>query len=121
MKWIFITGTLLGGLSVIIAATLRHAGIVENNDVLETALKYHQLYSILIVCVAMNENFLCQRYAFWACILFMAGTLIFSGSLYALGMTEIDRLGMLTPFGGGLLILGWIMLALSAIFNGKRK
>jgi uncharacterized membrane protein YgdD (TMEM256/DUF423 family) len=47
----------------------------------------------------------------WA---FIAGTVLFSGSLYALALTGIRPLGAITPFGGVAFLAGWIMLAVAA-------
>ncbi len=44
----------------------------------------------------------------WA---FLFGIVVFSGSLYAIGLTGIARLGMITPFGGVAFFVGWIALA----------
>jgi uncharacterized membrane protein YgdD (TMEM256/DUF423 family) len=46
--------------------------------------------------------------------LFLAGILLFSGSLYTMALTNLRALGMLTPFGGTAFIAGWFALALSA-------
>jgi len=47
----------------------------------------------------------------WA---FIIGTLLFSGSLYALALTGIRPFGAITPFGGVAFLAGWIMLAVAA-------
>ncbi len=46
--------------------------------------------------------------------LFVAGILIFSGSLYILVMTDTSWLGAITPFGGVAFIIGWILLGVAA-------
>jgi uncharacterized membrane protein YgdD (TMEM256/DUF423 family) len=46
--------------------------------------------------------------------LFVAGTLIFSGSLYALSLSGLRWLGAITPLGGIAFIGGWLCLALAA-------
>jgi uncharacterized membrane protein YgdD (TMEM256/DUF423 family) len=50
-----------------------------------------------------------------ALALFGVGILLFSGSLYALSLTGVRQLGMITPFGGVAFIAGWIGLAWSAL------
>jgi uncharacterized membrane protein YgdD (TMEM256/DUF423 family) len=50
----------------------------------------------------------------WA---FALGSLLFSGSLFALVLSGVRGLGAVTPFGGTLLILGWALLALGAWRN----
>jgi uncharacterized membrane protein YgdD (TMEM256/DUF423 family) len=47
--------------------------------------------------------------------LFVAGTVLFSGSLYALALTGNRRWGMVAPFGGACFILGWAFLAFAAV------
>jgi uncharacterized membrane protein YgdD (TMEM256/DUF423 family) len=46
--------------------------------------------------------------------LFVAGTLLFSGSLYVLALTGVRWLGAITPLGGLALLAGWLCLALAA-------
>jgi uncharacterized membrane protein YgdD (TMEM256/DUF423 family) len=47
---------------------------------------------------------------------FVAGVVVFSGSLYALALTDRRKFGAITPIGGGVLFLaGWALLALAAI------
>ncbi|HEU5115942.1 MAG TPA: DUF423 domain-containing protein, partial [Isosphaeraceae bacterium] len=45
---------------------------------------------------------------------FIFGIVVFSGSLYAIGLTGIARLGMITPIGGAAFFVGWISLAMMA-------
>ena len=46
---------------------------------------------------------------------FAGGVLLFSFSLYALVLTDITRLAMITPVGGLLLMLSWLMVAIKAL------
>jgi uncharacterized membrane protein YgdD (TMEM256/DUF423 family) len=46
--------------------------------------------------------------------LFVAGTVIFSGTLYALALTGTRWLGAVTPLGGLAFLAGWCCLALAA-------
>jgi uncharacterized membrane protein YgdD (TMEM256/DUF423 family) len=46
--------------------------------------------------------------------LFVAGTVLFSGSLYALSLGGIRWLGAITPFGGAAFLAGWLCLAWAA-------
>lgn len=46
---------------------------------------------------------------------FLAGTIIFSGSLYVLALTQVDRWGAVTPIGGALFLVGWASLAVAAV------
>jgi uncharacterized membrane protein YgdD (TMEM256/DUF423 family) len=49
---------------------------------------------------------------------FVLGTVLFSGSLYALALTDKRKLGAITPIGGVLLLLGWALLVVAAIRGG---
>lgn len=47
-------------------------------------------------------------------VLFAVGIVLFSGSLYALALSGIGKLGIVTPFGGGCFLLAWVMFAIGA-------
>ena len=51
----------------------------------------------------------------------VAGVVLFSGSLYILAVTNISKLGMVTPFGGLCFIIGWLLLAISACKGGGKS
>jgi uncharacterized membrane protein YgdD (TMEM256/DUF423 family) len=80
----------------------------------ETAARYglYHALALLIVALAMAR----WPGAFWhaAGWFFVAGSLIFSGSLYALALTGARWLGALTPLGGLLLLIGWFTAAAAA-------
>lgn len=50
----------------------------------------------------------------WAGWAFVIGVCLFSGSLFAMTLTGLRQLGMITPIGGVLLILAWALLAVGA-------
>ena len=71
---------------------------------------YHALALVLIGALAgmgRGGRLLCV-----AGIAFVAGTVLFSGSLYALALTNVRALGMVTPFGGVAFLVGWASVAL---------
>ncbi|MBP2314074.1 DUF423 domain-containing protein [Azospirillum soli] len=57
------------------------------------------------------------RLAGW---LFVAGILLFSGTLYALATTGPLPVGMTAPLGGSAFMLGWVVLAMAALLFGRR-
>jgi uncharacterized membrane protein YgdD (TMEM256/DUF423 family) len=77
-------------------------------EVWQTAARYHQLHALALLAVAAHPR--SPAPAGW---LFVAGVTLFSGSLYALTLTDLSILGAITPFGGVCLILGWLTLGLS--------
>jgi uncharacterized membrane protein YgdD (TMEM256/DUF423 family) len=54
-----------------------------------------------------------------ACWLFIAGIVLFSGSLYLLALTGRSTFGMVTPLGGIALLAGWVMVVAGATKVGK--
>ena len=80
----------------------------------ETGVRYHFYHALALVAVVVAIRFWpnasLATVAGW---LFVAGILIFSGSLYILALSGIRWLGAITPIGGVAFIAGWICLALT--------
>jgi uncharacterized membrane protein YgdD (TMEM256/DUF423 family) len=77
----------------------------------ETAARYqmyHALGLLIVAYLASQKTAGPARLGGW---LFVAGTILFSGSLYALTLTGITILGAITPLGGLAFIAGWLVLA----------
>eukprot|EP00029_Vermamoeba_vermiformis_P005933 TRINITY_DN2199_c0_g1_i1.p1 TRINITY_DN2199_c0_g1~~TRINITY_DN2199_c0_g1_i1.p1 ORF type:complete len:117 (+),score=8.58 TRINITY_DN2199_c0_g1_i1:26-376(+) len=74
----------------------------------ETAVLYHFIHSFGMLAVAMSPR--TPKTAGYA---FLGGTALFSGSLYAMTLTEQRWLGAITPVGGVMFIAGWIALGLT--------
>ncbi len=72
---------------------------------------YHALALIAVAWVATRGGGGTIAASGW---LFVAGTLLFSGSLYALVLTGHRWLGAITPLGGVAFLLGWLALAVAA-------
>jgi uncharacterized membrane protein YgdD (TMEM256/DUF423 family) len=118
-KSILIVGALSNALCVGLGAFGAHAlkDLLEKNGYLktyETAVQYHFVHSLALLLVGILVlKFEMHPYFRWSGALFMAGIILFSGSLYALSISGIKILGAITPFGGLSFILGWIFLALA--------
>ena len=74
---------------------------------------YHALALIAVAWVA-SRGAAAQGPATAAGWCFIAGTILFSGSLYAMTFTGIRALGAITPLGGVAFIAGWLLLAVAA-------
>jgi len=119
---IFITAAaLFGGLSVAGGAFASHALKNQLTDralgIFETGARYQMYHALALLLVALilsrtQESLTFFAVAGWA---FIAGTIVFSGSLYALSLTDIKWLGAITPLGGVALIIGWGCLAVAAL------
>ena len=88
-------------------------------ETFQTGIQYHFIHALamLIVAVAMGVWGESRRLA-WAAWLFLAGIVMFSGSLYLLSTTGLRIFGPITPLGGAAFIAGWIVLALAV---GKKN
>jgi uncharacterized membrane protein YgdD (TMEM256/DUF423 family) len=116
MNW-SATGAVLLALAVILGAFGAH-GLQNRLDdysrgVYEKAVFYHFLHSmgILVVAVLARTGTFPQQATDVVCWCLLAGIVLFSGSLYALALTGNRALGMVTPFGGLVFIVGWLLLA----------
>ncbi|MCU0879436.1 MAG: DUF423 domain-containing protein [Pirellulaceae bacterium] len=81
----------------------------------ETAARYQMYHGLALLAVGL----LAARQCGWEINLaggaMTLGTLIFSGCLYVLVLTGITFLGRIVPIGGGLMIVGWICLAVAVV------
>jgi len=82
--------------------------------VFETAARYHMYHALALLAVAWAAGRLRGRGVAAAGWLFVAGTLLFSGSLYLLALGGPAWLGAVTPLGGLCFLVGWAVLAWSA-------
>ena len=85
--------------------TLETSGML---DVWNKAVFYHFIHAIALLVLALYGTI--NR---GACLLLLAGILLFSGSLYMLALTDLRWLGPVTPVGGLCFLAGWAWLALA--------
>lgn len=109
----------MGGLSVAMGAFAAH-GLARTLDArmlatFETGARYQMYHALAMGLAALAARGAAARRAGIAAMLFLAGILLFSGSLYLLALTGNVALGMVTPLGGLCLIAGWIALAAAAL------
>lgn len=111
-------GAVSGGISVAAGAFGAHAlrDKVEPRllEVFETAARYQMYHALALLAVGLIASRWPSSLVSSAGWLFVAGTLFFSGSLYAMTFTGIRALGAITPIGGVCFIAGWACIALAA-------
>lgn len=111
-------GGIIGALSVVIGAFGAH-GLkdyllkTERLEVFETAVKYQFYHVFALIVVALLMDSYDQKLLTYSGFSFLAGIVVFSGSLYALIGTQITKFGAVTPIGGLLLIAGWVLMVLA--------
>jgi uncharacterized membrane protein YgdD (TMEM256/DUF423 family) len=114
------TAAIFGGLSVAGGAFASHALKDKLTDralaIFETGARYQMYHALALLLVALLFNRAEQSQTFFAVAgwAFIVGTVIFSGSLYTLSLTNIKWLGAITPLGGVAYIVGWGCLAVAA-------
>lgn len=125
-KKIVITGGVLGLLSVIIGAFAAH-GLkplisLESIQIFETGVRY-QMYHALLLLFVGGTTLIPKAKKALIFYFVLGGVILFSGSIYGLAtdaLTGFDfkSIGFVTPIGGLLMIIGWVIMILS-FFNIK--
>jgi uncharacterized membrane protein YgdD (TMEM256/DUF423 family) len=83
--------------------------------VFETGVRYHMYHALaLLLVAALVSRPGAGRAIVAAGWLFVAGIVLFSGSLYLLAITGVTVLGAITPIGGVAFLAGWALLAFAA-------
>ncbi len=83
--------------------------------IFETGARYEMYHALGLLAAGWAVSRTSGIAAASAGWLFVAGTVLFSGSLYALALTGVRALGAVTPLGGVAFIAGWIALAVAAL------
>ncbi len=123
---IIVYAALSGALGVLVGAFGAHGldSFLENQghspelvakrlDQFDVGVRYHLIHALaLLALAALPLGSVATRQ--WTCRLFLAGLLLFSGSLYALVLSNTPMLGAITPIGGLCWIFAWLMLVLVA-------
>lgn len=128
-KSIVLFASISGALAVILGAMAAHALkeilSTEHIQVFETAARYQMYHSIVLLVIGFLFDKINHKLLQTAVYCFMAGILFFSGSLYFLSTTEITHfsnlrwLGPITPIGGLLFIIGWLLTGIAAYKSKK--
>ena len=122
-KKILVTASVLGMLSVVFGAFGAH-GLkalisVESLQSFETGVRYQMYHTLLLLFVGIS-SFISTKNKKIIFYLILIGIIFFSGSIYGLATNELTSfdfkaIALITPLGGVLLILSWIVLLISAI------
>jgi uncharacterized membrane protein YgdD (TMEM256/DUF423 family) len=119
-----LAGTLLAFVAVAAGAfgahALRGQLAAEGLAVFETAVRYHLVHAVALLAVAWVNTQWPGRPARLAGWLFIAGIVLFSGSLYLFVLTGERRVAVVTPIGGLALLAGWLAVAWAAWRGGSR-
>jgi uncharacterized membrane protein YgdD (TMEM256/DUF423 family) len=120
---------LLGALSVVLGAfaahSLKRMATEETVEIFQTGVRYQFYHVFALLVVALLSEKFSNKWMTWAGNCFIAGIILFSGSLYLLTALKIAAtanarfVGVITPVGGLFFIAGWIFLWLGVSQRGK--
>jgi uncharacterized membrane protein YgdD (TMEM256/DUF423 family) len=82
--------------------------------VYETAVRYELIHAVALLFVGLAAARWPQAHWERSGWLFVAGTILFSGSLFALSLTGVRWPGVITPFGGACFLAGWALAAVAS-------
>lgn len=113
-------GAAFAGLGVVLGAfgahVLKERLSTDDLQIFTTGTNYQLIHGVALLLVAsLGERIVSNQRAAVIGWLFIAGIVLFSGSLYALAMTGTKSFGMVAPIGGLSLIVGWLVLTISAL------
>ncbi|QBR13067.1 DUF423 domain-containing protein [Sphingobacterium sp. CZ-2] len=116
-----ISGALLGILSIVLGAFGAHALkkvlSEERLSSFEVGVRYQMYAALTLLIVGYNFKFE-ESYENWAVYGLLFGCILFSGSIYLLSFKDkwkanLRVLGPVTPLGGLLMIVGWVVILIS--------
>jgi uncharacterized membrane protein YgdD (TMEM256/DUF423 family) len=120
MNRLFLTiAAVLGFLAVGIGAFGAHAledhfdAYPDREPTYETAVQYQMFHVVGLLAVAYLHGQRPRRVTALAGWFFVAGVLLFSGSLYTLAIFQISAMGAVAPFGGVSFLTGWALVAVA--------
>jgi uncharacterized membrane protein YgdD (TMEM256/DUF423 family) len=118
-------GTILAGLAVILGAFGAHGlkQIVPAETVAsyQTGVQYQMYHAFALLVVGVLAERMSSSLLSYAGVFFVAGIILFSGSLYLLASLKamdkvgISGIGLITPVGGVMFIIGWILLLIAVL------
>ena len=108
-RFLILVAGLCGAAGVALSAVAAHGG-AANTATAATFLVVHAPV-LLVIGMAVFNNIMR-----WAAIVLLVGLALFAGDLVTRDLTDDRLFAMAAPIGGGLMIVGWVGIALSALF-----
>jgi uncharacterized membrane protein YgdD (TMEM256/DUF423 family) len=121
--WLML-GCLFCCLTVVVGAfgahMLKDVLTPELLPIFDTATRYMMFHGVALLALGLWSHWERWAASFWPGLFFVFGIILFSGSLYGIVFTGQRWLGMITPAGGTLFILGWLLFMFS-VFRTRNK
>ena len=124
LKYAIGIGAFMGLISVVLGALGAH--ILEGHldaealHIFETGARFQMYHAVILIITGLIYSIWGSKLLIVSGGLFLIGTLIFSGSLYALALSDIKILGAIAPIGGLSLMAGWAFLIIASCFAAKK-
>lgn len=116
-QWVLM-GSTFGFFSVALGAFGAHAlrDILSERafQIYQTGVQYQMFHALALLALGLWSLYFPALNTQWVGYAFTLGILLFSGSLYALALTNLKFLGAIAPFGGVAFLMGWIAFAILA-------
>src|SRR5215213_1299622 len=124
-KTFLVIAAVLGALSVTLGAFAAH-GLkkvvpAETVATFETGVRYQFYHTFALLITGLLLERMQSNSLVWAGYCFIAGIVLFSGSLYALTALKatetvgLNGIGIITPFGGLFFVAGWLLMLIAII------
>jgi uncharacterized membrane protein YgdD (TMEM256/DUF423 family) len=110
-----VAGLIAVGFGAFGAHALRGRLSPDMLGVFETGVRYQMYHALALLLTAALSTRMEGKAIVAAGWLFVAGIVLFSGSLYLLAVTGVTILGAITPIGGVAFLAGWAALAIAAL------
>ena len=121
MKSLIVVGSIFAALSVLFGAFGAH-GLKDQLSfeylaIFETAVRYQMYHALGLLLMGISGFHLPDYLIYLPSYFLIFGTMIFSGTLITLVLTDLKWLGAITPIGGLCLIIGWLLFAYNIYFR----
>lgn len=117
----FFFGAFYLGLGIMLGAFAAH-GLKDTLSeyqigILQTGVKYQLIHGVALLILGLLCSLYQQRLFYIALICVVVGVGLFSFSLYAIAILGISFMGIITPIGGVLMTLGWLITIYAVLRN----
>lgn len=117
-RWAFILGSFFGLSGVIAGALGAHAleKVLEPEllSAFETGVRFQMYHALLLVLLGILAKLFPDKLLKMVIVCIIIGVVLFSGSIYLLTTTSL-KVGIITPIGGTVLIIGWLLILVWAL------
>ncbi|WP_431088693.1 DUF423 domain-containing protein [Paenibacillus sp. 8b26] len=120
MKILLVLGCIMMFLAVVLGAFGAHALkkrlSADMMSIFQTGIQYHIAHGLgLILLGVVAGNWVHSSLIVTAGWVMLAGILLFSGSLYALSLSGVKKLGAITPIGGVAFLASWVLVIVAVV------